>query len=187
MNDIFKDLILPSDEEIKRETHNLKLSISHKGKPGVWTNKKHKSESKKLIGVAGKGRVPPNKGKEMPEQSIDANTDFIYFTPGGIFTQYKQLLKHYESTFTHNNLKYWTTISRNGFSRMLKEEYAALKDKSWRPPQTKSELPVYVYYTPKGQFNSLSECAEAYKGEATQSGIRSWITRGKPGFYKIEN
>lgn len=186
IEDEFSNLLLPTDEEIKRETHNKKLSISHQGLPGTWINRNHTPESKLKISAAGLGREPPNKGKEMSAENIDSNTDYIYFTPSGIITTYKELLQTYENTFTHNNLKYWTRIARNGFSRMLKADYESLEDKSWRPLQTKSELPVYEYYTPKGVFKSLSEVVDAYNGEVTQSGVRSWINRGKPGFYKIE-
>lgn len=58
--DIFDDLILPSDEEIRTETRIKKMSITKTGSKGP----NHTEESKKNISIGGKGIKKPARTKE---------------------------------------------------------------------------------------------------------------------------
>lgn len=55
--DIFDDLILPSDNEIKYETRITKMAITKTGKRGP----KHTDKTKKLISKKGKGLKKPSR------------------------------------------------------------------------------------------------------------------------------
>lgn len=59
--DIFDDLILPTDEEIRTETRIKKMSISKTGVKGP----KHTDESKRKIGIAHTGLKKPARTKEV--------------------------------------------------------------------------------------------------------------------------
>ena len=56
-------------EEFKR-----KLSESHKGNPGYWTNKHLSEETKKKLSESHKGKTPPNRKKVL---QYDLNCNYI--------------------------------------------------------------------------------------------------------------
>lgn len=81
--DIFDDLVLPTDDEIKHETHIVKIKQAIKGKPKTkeqierrkasmpnqsgannpFYKKQHSEETKIQISLKKKGTSPVNKGK----------------------------------------------------------------------------------------------------------------------------
>jgi hypothetical protein len=166
------------DAEVNKNTWKQKLSESHKGKPGTWLNRTHSEESKSKIGLSGQGRIPWNKNGSMTIESIEKNTDYVYFSPKGRHTSLEEIVELYKDVYTFNNLKYWTTIARNGFSRILKADIGKIEI----PEQSKSQLPVYVYKTPKGEFKSLSDVVSAHNGEVSIAQVRGWCNKNKNGF-----
>lgn len=61
--DIFKNLILPSDEEVKRETKGVKQSLKLSGR------KQPEHQKRMIENNPMKGKVSPNRGKSMPQIS----------------------------------------------------------------------------------------------------------------------
>ena len=54
---------------IKRtDEYKKKLSAAMKGKPGTFTNKTHSEETRRKISLAGKGKIPWNKGLSKAKQ-----------------------------------------------------------------------------------------------------------------------
>jgi hypothetical protein len=157
----------------------INRSVSHKGMSGTFTDKKHTDESKLKIGISGEGRVPWNKDIKVPLEKKEKNIDYVYYSPQGEHATLDEIVELYKDVYTFNNLKYWTTISRNGFSRIRKEDLGRVD----LPTQTKSQLPSYTYITPKGLFKSLAEVNKAHP-DLSMAQIRGWFNKSKNGFSK---
>lgn len=88
--DIFSDLVLPSDDEIKRETHIAKIKQAIKGVPkteqhkqnrkaampdqsGInnpFYNKTHTAEIRKKISESKKGKIAHNRGTKHTDETL---------------------------------------------------------------------------------------------------------------------
>lgn len=89
--DIFDDLILPSDDEIKHETHIVRIKQAIKGVPKSEQHKinrkaampdqsginnpfygqTHTDEVRKIISLKKKGKAPSNKGTQHTQEALE--------------------------------------------------------------------------------------------------------------------
>jgi hypothetical protein len=120
MNDVFKDLILPTDEEVKRETYRRHLSEILKGRPnprkGIPTDypnpRKGKTFEYKEVPAISKAK----KGKPSKKKGYSAYT---FFSNRGTFNNIHELAAAHPET-SIGVLKVWALKGRNGFSKEKK-------------------------------------------------------------------
>ena len=204
-DDIFKDLILPTDEEVRKETSAAKIRAALTGRivpedelVKVRENAKLRRGDKnvsKRPEVRAKISKAISGRKLTPEHILACKAGGVgkagghnkgtKQTPEGIQKQKKKKKNREYKTCIHCNKSFTGGMfvrwhGEKCTSRPLAD--GEVRSKRFASIELKRNKSQYTYHTPKGDFLSPTEAVDAYNGEMNLNEVRGWAARGKNGF-----
>ena len=208
LEDLFSDLELPSDNEIKQETRSAKISQSRKGI--VFSQ-----EQRQKISISGIGRVPHNKGKATSDE-IRAKQRLSHagqaapnkqpvLTPSGAFESAMAAGKWGQSNGIKNAYKkiqdyIYNNIDPQQFRYITTQEFLETTQFPWQDPNHTPEWfsnktrfrPVE---TPSGVFESREDLVNWCKEQGVPNAkkkVEGWFYNGtvryisKQEYFKLQ-